>query len=148
MASALAERNMHMHDCGVFTGRRTRLVNDSFTRCTRLLSNTSLVIAHEPRLRATPRKRVVYEPRAPSSAVGMRTGISKRNAQTATSADQQRGDLGLCQTHDASAAINRCPEGPKRGTLATPCSVVKFIKLKIGVPTSAAYCISLVELAI
>ena len=26
-----------------------------------LVSNTSLVIAHEPRLRATPRKRVVYE---------------------------------------------------------------------------------------
>ena len=31
------------------------------------------------------------------------------------SSDEQRGGLGLCQTHDASAAIKPVPRHPKKG---------------------------------
>ena len=34
--------------------------------------------------------------------------------------DEQRGDLGLCQTHDASAAIKPVPWRPKRGYASHP----------------------------
>ena len=44
----------------IYTGKRTRLVNEP-----RIPSKPR----YEPRLRATPRKRVVYEPRALSSVL-------------------------------------------------------------------------------